>query len=156
LVTTFVTITCLQMDTRVFDPQEGGVDPQLLPLMEMADHRNFCPHNYEVLPCSRAPAGNGDSPEDIEESTASKSGESGTAGEKSGSAGDGQAEPARCMVWTAGVDLTAGDEICTDYRQAALQVLDAVLSHVLWYLELSVKGPSQVLVQNLPQLCSVS
>jgi hypothetical protein len=23
------------------------------------------------------------------------------------------------MVWTAGVNLTAGDEICTDYRQAA-------------------------------------
>jgi hypothetical protein len=48
---------CLQMETRVFSPVDGSADLQLFRLLDMADHNNDCPHNYEVDICSSALAG---------------------------------------------------------------------------------------------------
>jgi thymidine phosphorylase len=84
--------------------------------MEMADHQNFCPHYYEVLPCSRTLAGVDES---LAGSLEAAGGVPATAAGAEGSTEVEQTNNKRCMIWTAGANLTAGDEICVDYRQVA-------------------------------------
>jgi hypothetical protein len=76
----------LQMGTRFFAPQDGGSYLLMLPLLDMADHWNGCPHTYQAGPCSSTQAGNG------------------------------QEGGKRCVIWNAGDSVAAGAEVCNGYK----------------------------------------
>lgn len=86
----------LQVVTRLINLEEGG---HLIPLIDMANHRQDCPkHHIDVVACDQVATSN--------KSAASSSKDASTRVLNT---------TRLCVIWTAGADLSAGDEVCRSY-----------------------------------------
>lgn len=90
------TAAALQVATRLFDFREGG---HIVPLLDLANHHNGCKHSVAVTPCDALPAPTG---------TCSSRDHSGSSPQHA----DGINTTEMCVVWTAGADVSTGEEVC--------------------------------------------